>query len=197
MTDLTKVINHVGRAASRRYADWVDPEDVTQELHVYALGFPDMFQKWEQAGETMRTFRTLYGVAKQYCENEKAQKSGYDFSDIAWYAPTTLADLVPLALNPLWDGLASDPTEPGMPRAKSDGSSGNSLMTMVLDVRRVLDQEKPRYGGWDIDTVHGEENLTWLADKLGGEYPDAPGYSRTRRKAQPNGAAITQTTIGY
>lgn len=182
--ELLKMVSHVAKAGAARYADWVDHSDVYQDLWIYAFtSNRKQLLKWQLAGEKFRLMRALFGAVKQYAETEKAAQSGYEFADVAWYSPDKLADLIPLALNREWDGMTGDEAEEGMPESQTLGREGGNLLAMVCDIRRVIDKEPARYGGWEKDTANGDANLEWLADRLGGEFPEAPGYSRGRSKA--------------
>ena len=195
-------IDVVATARYRTHYRWVELEDLKSELIVYALGKGRPFlEDWLDTGEAgdereeQRVMLALFGAAKQFCEQEKAQKSGYRFDDISWYSPGNLALIMPLALDPDFDAIVGESGDLGMPRAVADGKEGGNLLAMVTDIRRHVS------GGykaeeWDPDVEAGLENLQWLADKLGGEYPEAPGYFRVHRKAISNAAAVAYTHSG-
>jgi hypothetical protein len=188
----------IAAQVASRYPRFVDRDDVEQELRVYALGEGKKhLDRYVADGDEFRVQRALFGAAKQYAEREKAQKSGYSFEDVAWYSPSKLAELVPLALNPKWDGLTGQGDESAA-YGSTDGREGGTLLAMVADVRRAL---APTGTAWtvsdfDPETETGLRNLEWLADQLGGEYPEAPGYGRGRR-AISNAAARALTENGY
>lgn len=190
----------VAAQVASRYQQFVDRGDVEQELHLYAVGpGKKHLDKLVADGDEFRIQRALFGAAKQFCEREKAAQSGYSFEDVAWYSPLKLADLIPLALDPKWDGLTGEGDESAA-YGSTDGREGGTLLAMVADVRRVVF----RPGGYlpktadayDPETELGLENLERLADLLGGDYPEAPGYGRGRR-AISNAAARAITENGY
>lgn len=198
--DAARIIAHVADATAKKYAAFTTRDDIFQELWLYYVDNSKRFEKWRmsgQSGDTFRLMRGLFGKAKLYCETEKAVKSGYNIEDVYWYEPAQLANLVPLALNPRWDGLSGAEEDPGMPRGKSPASESGNLLAMVMDIRRVV---RPFHRAADFDpaTEVGEANLEWLSQRLGGGYPKAPGYEpASRRKVLSNAAAVAKTEAGY
>lgn len=167
----------------RRYAQYVDKDDLLSEIHVYMFGDGRRhIAKWSQDPEDgeYRVKRALYAVAKLYCENEKAARCGYHPDDVAWYSPGNLVDLIPLATDPEFDGHHAG--DDGEGRGKGPANEGGNLLAMVMDVRRAVARV-----GTDPDQV---------AEFLGGDYPSAPGYHRRRRRAISNAHAqvLTRTT---
>lgn len=184
-------IPQVAAQTAAKYSRYVDREDVEQELRFYALGDGKRaLEKFTESGDEFRVQRALYGAARQYAEREKAAKSGYSFDDVAWYSPLKLADLIPLALDGGWDGLVGEGEE-NSAYGSTDGKEGGTLLAMVADVRIPLYRSGVRWQPSDFDpsTDDGLKNLEWLADQLGGEFPEAPGYRRGHRKAMSNAAS--------
>lgn len=182
--DALHKISHVFNETWKKYGEFVEREDLRQELRTYYLSNLKKFERWrtEEEGGEFRLLRALFGAAKQYCEREKAEKSGYDFDDIHWYDPALLANLMPMALNSKWDGLSGEDADPGQPRGKTVASEGASLLSMVCDIRRVLKGRKYSVTDFDPDTDTGQARLEWLCEKLGGQFPSAPDYVPGRRK---------------
>lgn len=191
--DLESCIRRVAALTYGNFRRWVTADDVEQELRLYALVPPGsrQFTKWaEQEDGEWRTMRALFGAARQYAEREKAVQSGYEVEDVAWYSPSKLAALIPLALDPNWDGLTGEDEEPGQPGGSAPAFEGGTLLAMVADVRAALGSamDWATVQDFALDDELGMERLVGLADKLGGEFPDAPGYRRGRR-AISNAAA--------
>lgn len=196
---LDSLVRGAAHAVAGRYSRWVDPQDVLQEVWLYALGDGKKhIQTWREKDEMHRVRLALAGVGKQYCEREKATKSGYSFGDVAWYDPVTLADLVPLALDPEFDGITGESGDQSGRRRQTNGSEGGTLLAMIADTRKALGKVGPSMDEADYDptTENGMANLTVLADFLGGEFPDSPGYRRGRRKVQSNAAAQVEIRRG-
>lgn len=180
-----------------RYRGYTTPEELRQQLWLYVLGDGEKhINRCVEDADEFGLNRILFGVAKRYAETEKAQKSGYHFSDVAWYSPEKLADLIPLALDPEWDGLTgAGPEDEQEVRSGGTGREGGTLLAMIADVRRVL----PRFAAvedFDPTDEDGLARLVALSDRLGGEFPESPGWGRGRR-ASSNGAAVAATRQGY
>lgn len=190
--DIPDQIVHVAKSTAKRFTGFVTQEDVVQELHLYVLSNERQFQKWYADDEKFRIIRALFAAARQYAEREKAAQSGYDFTDVAWYDPVNLASLVPLALNPRWEGLSGDSDDSGMPQGKAVLGESGTLLAMVCDIRRALKKSKFTATDFDPATDAGSANLDWLCGRLGGSYPYAEGY-HPRRKAVSNAKAIAET----
>lgn len=195
--EILKIISHVADRTSKKFADFVVRDDVYAEIYLYYLDNQRRMERWRDEGEKFRLFRALYGAGRKYAETEKAQQSGYEFSDIAWYEPVQLWRLLPLALNAEWDGLTGDDGEVNDGGSQPTGSEGGTLLAMVCDIRRVLRGKKMMLDDFNPEKDGGQENLEWLGRLLGGEYPSAPGYVPGRRKALSNAQAIAQTERVY
>lgn len=190
------MIQHVIERTVLKYGAWVDRDDVASEVRLYYMTQGRQLRKWYDGGEHFRVYRALFGCGKQYAEREKAEQSGYRFEDLAWYSPARLADLVPLALNPGWDGLVGEQHEAGMPKQRSVDSEGGTLLAMVCDIRRVLKGKKMSASDFDPTTETGQQGLRRLCELLGGEFPKAPGY-QPRRKVLSNQQAIAKAEVSY
>lgn len=176
------LIEHAADHAAPRYEQYVDPDDLRQELAAYAYGpGRSHITQHLKTGDELAARRLLHNAAKQYCEREKAHASGYQFEDIAWYSPAKLPDYLAYALDSKWDGLTGE--HDGGSRTPS-GREGGTLLAMVADVRAALracpDAEHVVRGGDPESDVY-EEALGVLAGWLGGEFPDAPGFRRRPR----------------
>ena len=195
---LDNTIAHVAGWTGQRFGPYVTTADVSQELWLYchSTGLKHV-QKHLEDQDDYRLRKLLFGAARQYAEREKAEQCGYSFDDVAWYSPAKLADLVPIALDPTWDGQTGAPAEDIEVRAKTDGREGGTLLAMIADVRSAL----KRTPGWesasdfDPDTEDGYALLLRLSARLGGEFPEAPGFSR--RRAVSNSAARALTRNGW
>ena len=170
--DVADVARTVAHRVAPRYNGHVTVDDLLQELWLYATTTRQV-QREAEAGDSSRVYRSLHGAAIQYCEAEKAHRTGYRLQDVAWYSTEAVERLLPLALDPLFDGTApfdDDNNEGG--KSKQSGDQAN-LLVQVLDIRAAA-----RAVGTDPAAI-----VEWL----GGEYPAAPGYRG--RRAISNAAA--------
>lgn len=171
--DLVVSISH---AAAARYAGFVTFEDVQQQLQLFILSNAAQVARWYNNSGFHRVALALRGAAKRYSETEKAAACGYSFDDVAWYDPTMLEDLIPLALDERWDGTSPSSEDDGsMPRSKTDAAVGGTLLAMVMDVRRAI-----RRVGSDPTAV---------AEFLGGDFPGSKSSQKTPRRVLSNAAA--------
>lgn len=188
-----ETVNAVATSCADWYPEYVDPDDLRQELCVYAAENEKTLQRWADRDEMPRVHLALRGVAKQFGETAKAKALGYEFDDVAWYSPGGLVSLIPLALDGSWDGLTGTSDEQQEKRGSTAPGEGGTLLAMVMDVRRALGGSKMLPGDFDASTDRGMERLRWLSDRLGGDFPGAPGYRRQRRRAMSNDEAVRVT----
>lgn len=170
--DLPVLIRATARRVHPRYAGYLTVDDLEQHLWVYSQS-RDVTREAER-GEAARVAMSLRGAAVQCCEAEKAEQSGYRLQDVAWYSAEIVDRLLPMALDPYFDG-----TEPGGTDDGGRGGAANdraNLLVQVLDVRGAA-----RKVGWDTDRI---------VTALGGVFPSAPGY---RRRAVSNAVAVAAT----
>lgn len=170
------LVASISRAAASRYHDYVEHADVQQELQLFILENAAQVARWYNNSGFHRVALALRGAAKRYCETEKAAASGYSFDDVAWYDPTMLEDLIPLALDERWDGTSpSSEDDDSLPRSKRDAAVGGTLLAMVMDVRRAI---------WRVGS-----DPTAVAEFLGGDYPGSKSQQKTPRRVLSNAAA--------
>lgn len=197
--DLLEEIGFVTSRLHRGFMRYVDRDDLHQEIALYAWGEGKReVARLIERDDGQRLRLLLYGAGRQYAEREKAYRSGYSFADIAWYTPETLRDLVPLALDPDFDGLTGDHDEPNVGGGKqSAGSESGTLLAMIADTRRALEAcPAERHDLSSLDETSDEYTLalTQLAEYLGGPFPEAPGY-RPRRRVVNNSTAASLVAL--
>lgn len=188
--DIDKEIMRLCRKAAveihGRYRDYTEFGDVYQEVVLYSLDKGKVkLHRWATKEDQQDGWRRLYldlkTVAKAYCENEKAVKCGYSFDDIMWYRPAHLQQLIPIALDPEFDGLVGSVPEPTGSRQRHTGKNeGNSLLAMICDVRWALARMESAPPD-DLNSDEGEAFCIEMADLLGGDFPGSPAKGRGRR----------------
>lgn len=122
-----------------RYRDYVEYEDVQQELYLWLLRRYDKAIQWRANYSTKHAERTLIkalrNAGERYCRTEKAEADGYAVEDEFFYSIPMIADLLALSFDPQWmvpKGI--DYTEEAVPPTPSA-----DLMTMVADVGRAYE----------------------------------------------------------
>lgn len=148
----TEVESRLVEQAARRVAHqyWrymVTVEDCKSEIYLwlYSDRGRKNVERWlaNEPQQTTRIRRTFLDRAKAYAEKMKAEKLGYDESDVHWYNASQVVALLPLALDPEYAGdgamdydRQSPKTEGG--RTKKDPALLGDVQTMVVDVRRAI-----------------------------------------------------------
>lgn len=94
--------------------------------------------------QTSRIYWSFVSAAQKHAERRKAEMHGYDVDDIEWYTPQLVASLLPLALDPHYDGMATpdrerqvDLNENAARRTPNHAETGNTL-AQVMDIRRAI-----------------------------------------------------------
>ena len=132
--EITKLYtSKAARYIARRYRTYgVEMEDVPSEIGLWLFLNEDKVRRWLEAEpqQTTRIYRSVLDAGKKYAEREKAQKVGYSISDVYWYTHNNITNLMPMVLNP---GFTEE------------GGRVGELITMVLDVRRVLTPDLAAY----------------------------------------------------
>lgn len=126
-----------------KYRDYVEYEDVQQELYLWLLTHYDRAEGWREKYEVRHAERTvvkaLRNAGERYCRQEKAESAGFSADDEFYYSIPMVADLLQLYFDPEWmipSGM--DLTTAGTTGGTPASESGN-LMVMVADVGRAYE----------------------------------------------------------
>jgi len=168
-----------------RYRDFVDFEDVRQELYLWLFQNYEKVEGWRAKHEVRHAERTvikaLRNAGERYCRKEKAEAEGYVPEDEFFYSIPMVADLLQLHFDPDWMQppavVQDDHVSGGAP-----ASEGGNLMPMLADVGRayealsVHDQALLNfvYGGGVVMDQIACLALRW-------ECSQSAAYSRVRR----------------
>ena len=108
---LYDLVPSVARTIHRRFKNWVELEDVTQECFHWSttrvdyindqLAEPDISKRKHNE---QRIAWQMRRVAERYARKEKAIKSGYQIADEAYYESGTIAQLLPFVIASVIDG---------------------------------------------------------------------------------------------
>lgn len=136
MIDLTdqelRTAERVAVDSVRRYRDYVEHEDVRQELLLWMYQHEEKVREW-RAGRGYQSLNiSLRRAAKKYCEREKSQKVGYHTDDNAYYGFGTLKDYLPDAFNDysMKHGVGVDPS--------------SEWAISLVDIRQALRNLQPK-----------------------------------------------------
>lgn len=153
---LEDIIPSVVLSMYRRYRQWVEKNDLTQEAWAFTLAKADQFngmladenevyRKWNEKKIAWQIRRAL----ERYCRKEKAAKSGYKTNDEAYYDTVTIAQLLPFVIKAIISSAALEQSQvlvnDGQPRKPSAPAEGGNLLAMLVDIKRAyekLDEEE-------------------------------------------------------
>lgn len=135
--DLETLIEATSPHIHRRYRQWVELEDVQQEMWKWA------YEQKESNINKLSKFllkQRLYRAGERYARKEKAIRSGYDVGDEHFYSIASLRELLPLALAPA--GANSSPVDDRDSKTARRGAAGPGmeLETALADVRRAYNR---------------------------------------------------------
>jgi RNA polymerase sigma factor (sigma-70 family) len=139
----------VAGSVYKRYNKFVERDDVKQECLLWAmtpsrrewaeelLSEPDT--KIRQHNESRIAWQ-MKRAAERYARRIKADKSGYQLGDEAYYETFTLSQLLPFVIASVIDGTvleqAQEMIKDGQPKGSSSPSEGGNLLAMLLDIKR-------------------------------------------------------------
>lgn len=114
--------------ARRAYAEYVEVQDVENELVAWMLEREDKVREWREGDGFKALHRSLARAAKHFCEQQKGAVVGYSADDQAGYSSALLRKVLPEAMAGDWfDGNGMD--EPH-----------NMAAVHLIDARRALEQ---------------------------------------------------------
>jgi RNA polymerase sigma factor (sigma-70 family) len=215
----TSLVHSTAAYWGRQYRHCVDIDDVAAELWVY------LFRRWEwvldlieergekRAGGKLKM--RLTDVARGFCMDEHNARNGIQRDDLAWYDPSTVAEILGAALDLDRWVKGSPEKDSEERRAPSRPSEHGTRLAMLADVAHAftkLDAEdqyalRAHYAeghsyqvvandldiGLEAAKKRCERALTKLVKKLGGRPPVWPAG----RKAVSNSAAQARTRKAY
>ena len=201
---LYDLVPALANSITRRYRSYVEIDDVKQECFKWALTRTQYIAEQLNEEDTEKRRHNeqklawqMRRVAERYARREKAQKSGYQITDEAYYESSTLGQLLPFIIASVIDGTvleqAQEMLQDGLPRGSSSPAEGGNLLATLLDIKRCyleLDQKEQtllvyRYysnltltqvselEGCAVSTADRKINnaMRKLIQKLGGESP--------------------------
>lgn len=199
-----EIIPSVASVLHRKYRSYVDKDDLIQEAYAWAYpksaSITDQLMQ-EDPEELKRAERALgwqiKRVLERYCRKEKAQKSGYQVADEAYYEEYTLGQLLPHVIKAIIYDLpfenAQVTVDDGQPRRPSAPAESGNLIATLIDIKQGYLKLEPGdqslltqryYHEWTLQQIANhwecavstadrrcEVALRRLQDKLGGATP--------------------------
>ena len=152
MTELHPVVYDlvpsVAMVVTRQYRAFVEADDVRQECLQWALTRTDYIteqltveNEQERKYNEQRIAWQMKRVAERYARREKANKSGYQTGDEAYYENATLAQLLPFVIASIIDGTvleqAQEMIRDGQPKGSSSPAEGGNLLATLIDIKKA------------------------------------------------------------
>lgn len=134
----------------RRYRQWVEKADLTQEAWAFVLLRADNFnelladeselqRKWNEKKVGWQIRRAL----ERYSRKEKASKTGYQLADEAYYDTVTIAQLLPFVIKSFMTNTALEQSQilvnDGTPKRPSAPAEGGNLLAMLVDIKKAYE----------------------------------------------------------
>jgi len=194
----------VAYAVHRRYKHWVEKEDVAQECiawaitrNAYIIEQMSVEDPKQLEHNQSRIAWQMKRAVERYARKEKANKSGYQLSDEAYYDTLMLGQLLPFVISSIVSGTvleqAQEMIKDGLPRGSSSPAEGGNLLASLIDIKKAYleldekDQVALRMRHYDNATLQQiaaflecavstadrrcTNSLRRLQEKLGGETP--------------------------
>jgi len=138
----------VAYAIHRRYKYWVEKEDIAQECIAWGIT-RNAYITEQMSVEDVKQLeynqkRIAYQMkraAERYVRKEKANKSGYQLSDEAYYETLMLGQLLPFVISSIVSGTvleqAQEMIRDGQPRGSSSPAEGGNLLASLIDIKKA------------------------------------------------------------
>lgn len=159
----------VARQLRSRYRDFVEYEDVQQELYIWYIKNHRKVAAWEEEHHEKSVARlvnrSLRNAGEKYCRKQKAEMSGYEPDDEFFYSIPMVADMLQLYFDPDWMEPAA--IQLGTVSSGKPAEEGWNLQAMVADVGKCYEQ-MPTADQHLLREVYGGEvpvrdAIAWLA----------------------------------
>lgn len=164
-----EIVPAVATSIHRRYRQWVEREDLKQELYTWAMGRADYYsQLLNEENSIQRVINEkriswqMRRHAERYARKEKAKKSGYQIGDESFYDTVLLGQLLPHVIASVIDGTVLEQAQnlinDGQPRKQSAPAEGGNLLAILIDIKKAY--LKLEISDKDILIKRYHENLT-------------------------------------
>jgi len=138
----------VAYAIHRRYKHWVERDDITQECIAWAITRNDYITEQMSVEDAKqlehnekRIAWQMRRAAERYARKEKANKSGYQLMDEAYYETLMLGQLLPFVIASIVSGAvleqAQEMIKDGQPRGSSSPAEGGNLLASLIDIKKA------------------------------------------------------------
>lgn len=138
------IVVSVASEYAKRY-EMCELDDIKQALYEWFVKHPNKLDNWEAIGKRDAKnliYRSLRNQALDYCQYWKAKSLGYETSDLFYYTPEMIENLLPAVLR---DDVGALPVITlGTVHGSSAPAESGNLATMMAEISKG-------YGRLDID----------------------------------------------
>ena len=142
------LIPPVASSIHRRFRQWVERDDITQECYAWALSraehYATLLNEENKLQRTINEKRISWQMrrnAERYARKEKAKKSGYQIGDESFYDTVVLGQLLPHVIASVVDGTVLEAAQnlinDGQPRRQSAPAEGGNLLAILIDIKKA------------------------------------------------------------
>jgi hypothetical protein len=211
-----ELIRPIAYRIGNRYRQYVEREDVAQELRLWWLTHPKAVERYTDDGKVgeKKLTKSLYRAAEKFAREQKALALGYKPEDEFFYNTELIRMLLPMVWNPelIFQEVQPDDLGGKIRRSKA-ANEGNNLPAMVADVAQALHridlddykllllhfalQYEYKELAEELDINVGaakmrvQRAIERLVETLGGETPWTDGPGSRRAISNAHAAAIT------
>jgi hypothetical protein len=172
------MVNMVASKWAYSYSEYVDKEDVTQELWLWFGVKESNVQRWRD-DETLTSknvdslvYRSLANAAYDYCLKEKMAKMGASVDDLFWYAPSFIKTMLPGVLLNDWKRI-HDLAEGSVSNSFKDVSERGDWMSYTSDIRKAFDHLSEEEKFLVLEFYGKDQNSKIVAKKAQEAYAEA------------------------
>lgn len=144
---LEDLVPSVVLTIARRYRNFVEKGDLTQEAWAFVLSRAEQFNELLSVDNDVQLKWNIKKVAWQirrslerYARKEKAAKAGYLINDEAYYDTVTISQLLPFVIKSFVHNTALEQSQilinDGTPRKPSAPAEGGNLLAMLVDIKK-------------------------------------------------------------
>ena len=138
----------VSSGVYRKYRQWVERDDLNQELYAWAMAranhYAELLSEENTLQRTINEKRISWQMrrhAERYARKEKAKKSGYLIGDESFYDTVLLGQLLPHVISSVVDGTVLEQAQnlinDGQPRKPSAPAEGGNLLAILIDIKKA------------------------------------------------------------
>lgn len=138
----------VANSIFRRFRQWVEREDVTQECYAWAMARAEHYAELlndENPIQRVINEKRISWQMRRHCERyarkEKAKRSGYQIGDESFYDTVVIGQLLPHVISSVLDGTVLEQAQnlinDGTPKRPSAPAEGGNLLAILIDIKKA------------------------------------------------------------